>query len=325
MLMTEILKAAVGTTWVKREETDMNRIKGLTRDDVDAEGRPTFEELVEMAKPRYLHFDEEYPHWACDGLSNVSINNELRVLRRILNYAKEQGVPGVSGDRVKQVSQSESGRVKVWSAEEVDSLFAACAKESPAILGLVAFLANTGCRRGEALALTWDRVDLEKGMIEIWPSEFWQPKSGRPREIPISDSLLPWLRGPRQSERWVFPTKRTKKGKGGDRYVDWPSRAFDRARTAAGLKGGPHTLRHTYASHFLTQQSDLFLLAQVLGHSNTSTTKLYSHLLPGHLARARNAVSFAPKVGPAALAAAARWKAEAPKTLRKNLRSGAAG
>jgi integrase len=88
--------------------------------------------------------------------------------------------------------------------------------------------------------------------------------------------------------RFVFPASH------GDRYAEWPRRAFDRARRAAGLKGGPHTLRHTYASHFLQAVPDIFLLAKVLGHSETRTTRLYSHLLPDHLARARNAVNFAP-------------------------------
>ena len=51
------------------------------------------------------------------------------------------------------------------------------------------FLANTGCRRGEALALQWIDVDLAQNMVRITPSEEWQPKNGRPREIPISDEL----------------------------------------------------------------------------------------------------------------------------------------
>ena len=239
-----------------------------------------------------------------DGLGNVSINNELRILRRVLNYAKEQGCPGLNGPGVKQIPQPASGRVKVWNETEIASLFTACRAECPDLLPMIVFLANTGCRRGEALALTWERVNLVNRQIEIWPSEAWQPKSGRPREIPISDALLPWLRAPRRSQQWVFPSST------GGRFVDWPSRPFDRARSAAGLHGGPHTLRHTFASHFLQQQADLFLLARVLGHSDTSTTRLYAHLLPDHLERARNAVNFSPAIGPAGLAAVEPWRPE---------------
>lgn len=128
-------------------------------------------------------------------------------------------------------------------------------------------------------------------MIEVWPGEGRQPKNGKPREVPISDSLMPFLKGERRSERWVFPSST------GERYAEWPKLQFDRARRAAGLVGGPHVCRHTFASHFLKVRPDLFLLASVMGHSDITVTKLYSHLLPDHLARARNAVNFAPLTG----------------------------
>ncbi len=57
-------------------------------------------------------------------------------------------------------------------------------------------------------------------------------------------------------------------------YACWPQRAFDRARRAAGLKGGPHTLRHTCATHFLKHNPDLYLLGRVLGHSHGRVTEL---------------------------------------------------
>jgi len=66
---------------------------------------------------------------------------------------------------------------------------------------------------------------------------------------------------------------------------------FDRARKAAGLRGGPHTVRHTFASHFLAGQPDIGLLAQVLGHSEESVTRLYQHMLPSAW-RARSLVSI---------------------------------
>ncbi len=132
----------------------------------------------------------------------------------------------------------------------------------------------------------------------IWPSDLdadgddepWEPKNRRPREVPISDALLPWLSGNRASPVWVFPALRT-----GKRFAVWPENQFQRVQRSAGLKGGAHTLRHTYASYFL-QTKSLAALAGVLGHSHTRVTELYAHLLPDHLEGARNAVSFAPSV-----------------------------
>jgi integrase len=78
----------------------------------------------------------------------------------------------------------------------------------------------------------------------------------------------------------------------GERWKSWPKNQFDRARGKAKLEGGPHTLRHTFASHFLARQPDLGLLAEILGHSEEAVTRLYQHMLPERLARARNVVSI---------------------------------
>jgi integrase len=238
------------------------------------------------------------------GLKPVSVNNELRVLRRIVNYARERGLP-IPPPRFKMLPEGGGGRVRVWNDHEVAALMGACAEVSPSIVPLVVFLLNTGCRKGEALALTWDHVDLDRGMIRIWPSADWSPKNGKPREIPISKALMPFLTGSRASDKWVFPSST------GERYAAWPKLQFDRARAKAGLVGGPHTCRHTYASHFLMARPDLFLLAQVLGHSEIAVTRRYSHLLPDHLERARDAVNFPASAGPSALEAARRWNGRA--------------
>jgi Phage integrase family len=134
-----------------------------------------------------------------------------------------------------------------------------------------------------------------------------RPKSGRAREIPISDALLPWLHLRRRSA-YVVPDL-PRKGKGG-RYASWPSLAFDRAVEGAKLDGTPHTLRHTFAAHFLASVPDLTLLAEILGHSDTAVTKLYKHLLPDHLARARNAVQVCAPSAAADALALVRWRLE---------------
>lgn len=246
--------------------------------------------------------DDYKRHRQSCKLKAVSINNELRVLRRVLKFAHEERRIQVSPGRFRFLRETGDGRVKVWTHEQVAKLFEASEKTAPDLLPVLVFLANTGARKGEALALTWERVDLERGLVMIWPSDEWSPKSGRPREVPINDSLRPWLARGRGSSRWVFPAPRT-----GERYATWPQLQYQRAQKLAGLAGGVHTLRHTFASHFLQQQPDVFLLARILGHSDVAVTKLYSHLLPDHLERGRNAVAFAPSIGPAGHEARRRW------------------
>lgn len=252
-----------------------------------------------------------------DGVSPVTVNGELRVLRRILSVAVEreklEAVPKVAA-----IPEPEK-TIDVWSQADLGKLLDACAtKERRHILGMVAFLANTGCRRGEALALRWEHVDLERGLVKIWPSSEWQPKGKKPREVPIAAALRPWLELPRRSA-YVFPTFHGR-GKGG-RRKSWPARAFDEAVEAAGLKGTAHKLRHTFAAHFLSARPDLTLLAEILGHTDTEVTRLYKHLLPDHLARARGAVEVVAPAAAAEALAMERWRADRAKPSRRPSRA----
>lgn len=213
-----------------------------------------------------------------------TVNNELAVLQAVRTYARKLGVPTANAT-IDPLPVIGRGRVTFWTGAQLASLFTSVQEHAPEILPIVLFLVNTGCRKGEALALEWRCVDVKRRIITIEPNEDWQPKDNEPREIPISSGLLPYLKRT-QLGRYVFPSGT------GDRYAYWPKLQFDRARKAADLKGGPHTLRHTFASHFLKNKPDIFLLSKILGHSETRTTRLYSHLLPDHLAAARNAVSF---------------------------------
>ncbi len=227
------------------------------------------------------------------GIRPVSVNAALRTLRVLVSYAREAGEPVGLRFRMLPERASRARRVKLWTAAEVEQLIHQARQLSPELVPLLVFLANTGCRKAEALALTWDKVHEARGVVEISTladeedgADLWTPKSARVREVPINDvlsALLPTL--PRAS-RFVFPNRK------GGQYAVWPQRAFDRAREAAGIVGGPHTLRHTYALHFLATTPDLLLLARILGHSHQRVTEIYSHLLPEHLARGRRAVRF---------------------------------
>lgn len=217
----------------------------------------------------------------------TTVNNELRVLRSVLTWAKDAGYR-VPEARWKALKMRGEPRVRVWSAKQVDALYEATRAVYSPLLPMFVFLANTGCRKGEALACEWSWIDYDAGLIRIPSNDVWQPKNGKPREIPIADAVRAVLSGERRSERWVFPNRSLR------RYIDFPKDLWWEIIEKAGLEGGPHTLRHTYASHFLMRESDLFLLGKILGHSTERVTELYAHLLPGHLERGRNAVNLAP-------------------------------
>jgi len=235
-----------------------------------------------------------------EGKAARTINAELASLQAILSYARRIGVPCTKPDFL-WLRTVKSKRAKPWSSEEIDRLFRAAQEDALFLVPLMTFLVNTGCRKTEALHVTWEHIDFERGLVRIWPSDEWRPKDDEPREIPMSDTLRAMLLSLKRTSRFVFPAA------GGDRYAFWPKRSFDRVRDLAGLTGGAHTLRHTFASHFLASQPDVFLLARILGHDDTAVTRIYSHLLPGHLDRARNAVNIAPAAMPEGLGQVGSW------------------
>jgi len=241
----------------------------------------------------------------------TAVNNELRVLRTMLNFAEALNIP-VPKLRWKKLPVRGAGRVRVWTVTELERLFSAARERAPAMLPVLVFLANTGCRKGEALAAEWTWMDFPRGMIRIPSNEFWQPKNGLPREVPMSDAVRAILSGPRAHPQWVFPNRH------GGRFAEFPKDLFWEVRDAAGLTGGVHTLRHTFASHFLQAVPDMFLLAQVLGHSHQRVTELYSHLLPDHLERARNAVNLLPKTMATSMAKAAGASRTPRKTAKRH-------
>jgi len=262
-------------TWERRHYQVATLIRHFGRLKMHAIG------LVDVERFKEIRIEE--------GLKAVSINGELSVLRGVLEYADALGVV-VPRLKWKRLPERGRGRVRAWTTEQVQALYASARELAPEIVPLLTFLINTGCRKGEAIMAEWSWIDFKANMIRIPTSDVWQPKSDRPREVPMADAVRAVLAGPRLHETWVFPNA------WGRRFRDFPHAAFWAARTAAGLAGGVHTTRHTYASHALAAGLPLRTLADVMGHTTTKVTELYAHMMPGHLDAARNAVNIGPSV-----------------------------
>ena len=152
-----------------------------------------------------------------------------------------------------------------------------------------------GLRRGEALGLRWEDVDLEEGVLHVrraWSTDgakphLTGPKTGRERAVPIPHATLVRLREYREwwgemfgalPIPWVFP------GTGDpSRPLDpnSPNHALRRIAKRLGLPPiRVHDLRHTYGSFLLAQGAPLELVAERMGHANpTITLNVYRHLL----------------------------------------------
>jgi integrase len=162
------------------------------------------------------------------------------------------------------------------------------------------FLVHTGLRRGEALALTWDDVDLQERLLRIRGTlaridgnlRVLEPKSTKSRRtIPLSNpatDVLARIRARTESERGLAAQLWVDSGHIFVTDIGEPCdprnalRALTTTARRAGLDGvGLHTLRHSAASVMLSERVPLNVVSQILGHSgNSITADVYGHIAP---------------------------------------------
>lgn len=192
-------------------------------------------------------------------------------------------------------SRASSPPPQTWSAGEVSEFLSR--SRGHWLGGVWAFLALTGCRRGEALALTWPDVDLDAGKATIRASRGRvgsdiitdTPKSGRIRVIDLDPGLISLLRQVLEQQcehsRVVGPGYRHDglvftDGLGEAIHPETVSNAFAREVKRAGLRPiRLHDLRHTWATLALTAGVHPKKVQRQLGHAHVSITlAIYSHL-----------------------------------------------
>ena len=122
-------------------------------------------------------------------------------------------------------------------------------------------------RAGEIMGLTWERIDLSRGVFKLE-----RTKSGRRREVPMRQvvyEVLAAMPEPRAGALWSAKKIRT---------------AFENAVAAAGLDDFTfHDCRHHFASWFMMRGGQLEALREILGHRDIKLTLRYAHLSPRHL------------------------------------------
>ena len=205
--------------------------------------------------------------------------------------------------------------VQPWSPEEASVFLATSSTHR--LHALFAAGVALGLRKGELLALQWDDVDLEFGMVRVRRSVqrlpeglvFGPPKTARSRRsIPLpamSVRVLSAHRARQVSEQlargpaWIDSGLVFTSEVGTVLEPRNLSRVFDQLMGDAGVRRIRfHDLRHTCASLLLAQVVPLRVVMDVLGHSQLAiTTDLYSHVMPTALRAAADAMDRALEPG----------------------------
>jgi integrase/recombinase XerD len=216
------------------------------------------------------------------GMSPRSSARFLSCVRGFYHYFLREGRLNV--DPTLDVESPRLGRPlpKALSEMEVDRLLEAPNLEHALELRdrtMLELLYACGLRVTELTSLQLAQLSMNQGVVRVFG------KGSKERLVPVGEEALRWLQrylaGPRgellkgKGSEVVFPSRR---GTQMTRQTFWYRIKIYAQRAGIRKHLSPHTLRHAFATHLLNHGADLRVVQMLLGHSDLSTTQIYTHV-----------------------------------------------
>lgn len=219
-----------------------------------------------------------------EGKSDNSIIRMVSSLRKFHQFLKQEKLS--DDDPMLYIDTPKKGQTlpKVMSLKEVDKLIKI--PDTSKTLGLrdraiLEVMYATGLRISELVNLKMEELHLSMSLIQT------TGKGEKERILPIGDQAVYWLEQYLERARPILERKSKKDSS----YVFLNTRGDQLSRQGvwkklkqmvreAGIKQNvtPHTLRHSFATHLLENGADLRIVQELLGHSDISTTQIYTHI-----------------------------------------------
>lgn len=211
----------------------------------------------------------------------------LSGLRGFYRYLLRENL--ITRDPTLQVDMPQLGRPLPKSLSEADVEALLAAPDIGDVIGLrdramLEVLYACGLRVTELVSLTLEQVNLRQGVLRV------QGKGNKERLVPLGEEAIVWIeRYVRQARPLLldnrpsdvlFPSKRAEQM---TRQTFW--HRIKQHAVVAGIDKSlsPHTLRHAFATHLLNHGADLRVVQMLLGHSDLSTTQIYTHIARARL------------------------------------------
>lgn len=225
-----------------------------------------------------------------DELQKNTQNYHLIALRSFLKYCAKRDIPALTADKI-ELARTVRKQVTFLSLEEVERLFAQ--PDLTKISGLrdraiLELLFSSGLRVSELVGLDKDHINLKRREFMV------RGKGQKDRPIFISPTAAKWImhyleKREDTSKPLFVRYSGTKRVDRTGNYHRLTARSVQRLVARYALLAGitkhvsPHTLRHSFATDLLMNGSDLRAVQAMLGHSNISTTQIYTHVTDPHL------------------------------------------
>ena len=210
-----------------------------------------------------------------------TLHNILTLLISTLNLAMDlRWIPAKPNIKKPKLLPAQFSYIR--TREEITDFLSAALEEDAGVYELYSLAVLTGMRAGEILGLYWNAVDLAGRLITVCRSYNNTTKTDEIRYVPILDPLLPLLKKWKvrcPSNLIVFPSQTGTVQQPSARVLQ---ETLQRVRERAEIpyRFSFHSLRHTFASHFMMNGGDIYRLQRILGHKSILMTERYSHLSP---------------------------------------------
>lgn len=216
------------------------------------------------------------------GSAQRSAARLMSSIRGFYQFLLREGL--VDSDPSRLIDSPRQGRPlpKSLSEQEVDRLLDAPDIDNPIECrdrAMLELLYATGLRVTELVTLKISQVSLNQGVVRVIG------KGSKERLVPMGeeaqDWISTWLRGPRLEilggigSDVLFPSKR---GREMTRQTFWYRIKIYASRAGIQTHLSPHTLRHAFATHLINHGADLRVVQMLLGHSDLTTTQIYTHV-----------------------------------------------
>lgn len=222
------------------------------------------------------------------GLSSRTAARYLSALRGFYAWARRELL--IETNPTLNVMRPRQGRSlpKTLTEADVEALLAAPDVATPIGLrdrAMLEVLYAAGLRVSELVALTLPQVHFNQGLVRL------VGKGNKERLVPLGEEALDWLTRYLREARplliagssdVVFPSQR---GQMMTRQTFWYRLKLTARQAGIGKPLSPHTLRHAFASHLINHGADLRVVQLLLGHSDLSTTQIYTHVAQERLSR----------------------------------------
>ncbi|MEH6531805.1 MAG: site-specific tyrosine recombinase XerD [Photobacterium frigidiphilum] len=227
---------------------------------------------------------QRYQQWLFDAdFKQTSRARMVSAIRRLYQYLYREKVRDDDPSSMMVSPRLPKRLPKDLTEEQVGALLDAPDTNNPIELrdkAMLELLYATGLRVTELVSLTMEKVSLRQGVVRV------TGKGDKERLVPMGENAIDWIEefidsgrpqllGEKSSDV-LFPSKRARQM---TRQTFW-----HRIKYYAVIAGidtdtlSPHVMRHAFATHLLNHGADLRVVQMLLGHSDLSTTQIYTHV-----------------------------------------------